>query len=130
LTEVGRHFALSLGYDSKGRIGVHLDTYLAIAGIVIGLAATVMAIPPLFQMMFGRPRLEFHADDFTGPDGKLLLIAIKNTKTKSRFLRKIGVEREVGNVHAFIDIQEQGTNRFVRKDIFGCSIAHRLGSKI
>lgn len=94
-----------------------IDTDLAIVGIGIGLAAVAMAVPPLFQMIFGRPQLEFTADEFTGPDGKLLLIAVKNKKTKSRFLRKIGVEREVGNLLAYLDIQEQGTGRFVAKDI-------------
>jgi hypothetical protein len=44
---------------------------------------------------------------------------VKNSRRKSRFLRKIGVEREIGNVLAYLDIQEQGTNRFIRKDIFG-----------
>jgi hypothetical protein len=94
-----------------------IDTNLAVAGIVIGLAAVAMAAPPLFQMIFGRPQLEFETDEFTGPDGKLLLIAVKNKKTKSRFLRKIGVERETGNLLAFLDIQEQGTGRFVAKDV-------------
>jgi hypothetical protein len=94
-----------------------IDTALAIVGIVIGLAAVAMAIPPLFQMIFGRPQLEFKADEFAGPDGKLLLIGVKNERIKSRFLRKIGVEREVGNLLAYLDIQEQGTGKFVAKDI-------------
>jgi hypothetical protein len=98
-----------------------VDTDLAIVGIVIGLIAVVIAVPPLLQMLYGRPRLEFSFDEFTGPndDGKQLLIAIKNKRTESRLLRKIGVERTVGNVLAYFDIQEQGTNRFIKKDISG-----------
>jgi hypothetical protein len=85
---------------------------LGIVGIVIGLVALAVAIPPLFQMLYGRPRLEFLTDEFTGPDGKSLLIAIKNQPTRSRFLRKIGVEREIGNVLAYLDIQQQGTGQY------------------
>jgi hypothetical protein len=96
-----------------------VDTGLAMVGIVLGLLAIAMAAPPLFQMLFGRPRLEFSVDEITTQDGKQLLIAIKNQKTKSRFLRRIGVEREIGNVLAYFDIQEQGTNKFVAKDISG-----------
>jgi hypothetical protein len=92
---------------------------LGIVGIVIGLVALAVAIPPLFQMLYGRPRLEFLTDEFTGPDGKSLLIAIKNQPTRSRFLRKIGVEREIGNVLAYLDIQQQGTGLFVAKDVSG-----------
>ena len=96
-----------------------VDAALAIVGIVLSLAAIVMAAPPLLQMLCGRPRLEFAADEFTGPDGKQLLITIKNKRIDSRFLRKIGVERVIGNVLAYFDIQEQGTNKFIKKDISG-----------
>jgi hypothetical protein len=96
------------------------ETYLAIAGVFLGLAAIAMAAPPLFQMLYGRPRLEFAADEFTDADGgKSLLITIKNKKIESQFLRKIGVERETGSVVAFLDIQEQGTNKFIAKDVSG-----------
>jgi hypothetical protein len=78
-----------------------------------------MAAPPLLQMAYGRPRLEFAADEFTGPDGKQLIIAIKNQSTRSRLLRRLGVEREIGNVIAYFDVQEQGTKRFLKKDVFG-----------
>jgi hypothetical protein len=27
-------------------------------------------VPPLLQMIYGRPQLEFAADEFTGPDSK------------------------------------------------------------
>jgi hypothetical protein len=94
-----------------------VDTVLGIAGVVLGFVAIVMAAPPLLQMIYGRPRLEFAADEFTDPDGKQLLIAIKNKRTESRFLRKIGVERAIGNVLAYFDIQEQGTKRFIKKDV-------------
>jgi hypothetical protein len=76
----------------------------------------VMAAPPLLQMIYGRPRLEFDCQEFTGTDGKQLIIRIKNQVT-NRLLRKLGVEREAGDILAYFDIQEQGTNRFVKKDV-------------
>jgi hypothetical protein len=96
-----------------------VDTDLAIAGIVLGLVAIAMATPPLFQMLWGRPRLHLAVDDFTGPDGKMLLVTIKNLRVENGFLRKIGVEREIGNVAAYFDIQEQGTGKFLQKNISG-----------
>jgi hypothetical protein len=96
-----------------------VDTALAVAGIVLALIGILMAAPPLLQMFYGRPQLEFAADEFTGPDGKQLLIHIKNHSTKSRFLRKLGVERQIGDVIAYLDIKEQGTNKFIKKDVFG-----------
>jgi hypothetical protein len=94
-----------------------IDTDLAIACILIGILALVMAVPPLLQMFYGRPRLEFTTDEFTGPDGKLLLVAIKNKKTENRLLRNLGVQREIGDVLAYLDIQEQGSGRFIAKDV-------------
>ena len=70
-------------------------------------------------MFYGRALLGFAADEFTGPDGKQLLIHIKNESTKSRFLGKLGVERQIGDVIAYLDIQEQGTKKFIKKDVFG-----------
>ena len=68
-----------------------IDTDLAIVGIVIGVLAIAMAIPPLFQMMFGRPNLAFEADEFTGPEARILVLAIKNPPVRNKFLRWMGV---------------------------------------
>jgi hypothetical protein len=91
------------------------DHWLAIVGVALGLLAIAMAIPPMLQMMFGRPKLEFKPDEFTDENGKMLLLGIKNRATG--FLRRLGVEREMGNVLAYFDIQEQGSKRFFLKDI-------------
>ena len=55
-------------------------------------------VPPLLQMIYGRPQLEFAADEFTGPDSKAnsLIVGIKNQRTGSQLLRTLGVEREIG----------------------------------
>ena len=96
-----------------------VDHWLAIVGVALGVVATVMAAPPLFQMLFGRTRLVFEADDFTGPEGRILVIAIKNPPVANRFLRFIGIEREASDVTAFFDIQELGTQRIVVRSVTG-----------
>jgi hypothetical protein len=53
-------------------------------------------VPPLLQTIYGRPQLEFAADEFTGPDSKQLIVGIKNQRTGSQLLRTLGVEREIG----------------------------------
>jgi hypothetical protein len=95
------------------------DHWLAIVGVALGVAAIAMAAPPLFQMFFGRPKLRFEASDFTGPDGRILVMAIKNPPVRSRILRALGVEREYGDVISFFDIQELGTGKIIAKDIRG-----------
>jgi hypothetical protein len=81
--------------------------------------AVAMAIPPLFQMMFGRPRLTFEADEFTGPEARILVLAIKNQPVKNRFLKWLGVERESGDIIAFFDIQELGTGKILVRTVTG-----------
>ena len=90
---------------------------LGIAGLVIGVPALIMAVPPFFQMLWGRPRLDISFDEHTNEDGKQLIVSIKNRHTENRFLRGIGVEREIGNVLGFFDIQEQRTNKFIKQHL-------------
>jgi len=110
------------GTAQKRTEAVHftVDTALAIVGIVLGLVAIAMAVPPMFQMLYGRPQLEFATDEVHVADGagKVLLIAITNKKTENRFLQMIGVEREIGNVLAYFNIQDE-THNFIAKDISG-----------
>ena len=93
-----------------------LGTALGFAGLVVGVPALVIAISPFVQLIWGRPSLELSPDEFTGSEGKILIIKIKNQQTK-KFLHRIGVERETGYVQASFDIQEQGTNKFVVKGV-------------
>jgi hypothetical protein len=86
---------------------------------VIALVVGIMAIPTILQMFFGRPRLTFEADDFTGPEGRILIIAIKNQPVKNSFLRLIGVEREAGDIIASFGIQELGTGRIIAGSVTG-----------
>jgi hypothetical protein len=92
------------------------------AGFIVGIIAllvSIMAIPTILQMFFGRPRLTFEADDFTGPEGRILVLAIKNPPITNRFLRLMGVERESGDVIAFFDIQELGTGKLIARTVTG-----------
>src|SRR6266849_1229537 len=93
-----------------------IDTDLAIVGIILGLVAIAMAVSPFAQMIWGRPELKFDFSEFTG-DRKMLVCTIKNERVKNRFLRWIGVRREKGELQAFISIKEQGTNKYIAKDI-------------
>lgn len=93
-----------------------------VASLIIGIVAlvfSVLAIPTALQMFYGRPHLTFEADDFTGPDGRILLIAIKNPPVSNRLLRLASVERESADVSGFFDIQEQGTNRILARSVSG-----------
>jgi hypothetical protein len=89
-------------------------------GIVLALVALVVGVPPFTQMLFGRPKIIIGFDDFTGDDAsKAFVISAKNAGVKSRLLKMLGVVRESGDIQGFFDIREQGTNRYVAKDISG-----------
>lgn len=106
---------------------------LEVAGFAVGVIALVvgiMAIPTILQMFFGRPHLTFEADDFTGPDGRILVLAIKNPPITNRFLRLVGVEREAGDIIAFFDIQELGTGKLIARTVTGllqCAALQTMG---
>jgi len=95
---------------------------MATTGFIIGFIALVvgvMALPTIFQMIFGRPKLTFEADEFTGSDGKILLIAIQNQPVTNRLLRLMGVERDEGEITAFVDVHEDGTKRIIARSMSG-----------
>jgi len=95
---------------------------MELAGFIVGVVALVvgtMAIPTILQMFYGRPRLTFEADDFTGPEGRILVLAIKNPPISNKFLRLVGVEREAGDIIGFFDIQELGTGRLIARTVTG-----------
>jgi hypothetical protein len=93
-----------------------------VASLVIGVIALLVglaAIPTIFQMFFGRPHLTFEADDFTGPEARILVLKIKNEPVKHPVLRLMGVERDAGDLTAFFDVQEQGTGHFLARSMSG-----------
>jgi hypothetical protein len=93
-----------------GIIGVALSS--------IALVLSLMALLLVFQMFWGRPELRLAADEFTGSEGKILLIQVKNLPT-GKWGRRLGVERQTGQVQASFDIQEQGSKKFIVKSVPG-----------
>jgi hypothetical protein len=86
-----------------------IDTHLAIGGIVLGVIAITMATPPLLQMIWGRPKLEIgQADPIVADNHKMLFIMITNIPVTNRFLKFLGVEREIGHVGVTFDIRRIG----------------------
>lgn len=90
-----------------------------LAGIsVLALFLALLALPTVFQMFWGRPRLVINfgeqAYSFPQGEGKALMCLISNPPVESPVLRKIGVRRAAADdVFAGIRIYEEGTNRVV-----------------
>jgi hypothetical protein len=80
---------------------------------IIALVLALVALPPTFQMIFGRPRLrtEFK-EDITGA-GKRLICEISNVPVRSRSLRFIGVRRDAAAILADFQVREVGTNKVI-----------------
>jgi hypothetical protein len=91
---------------------------MEIASLIVGIIG-LAALPTVFQMVFGRPRLSFWTEEFTGPDGRILLFALKNEEVKNWLLRLLRVEREARDVQVFFSVQEQGTKKKIVKAASG-----------
>jgi hypothetical protein len=70
-------------------------------------------------MLFGRPNFAFEAEDFTGPDGRILVLKIKNEHVTGRFLLSMGVERDAADILAFFSVQELGTKKIIVHSVPG-----------
>lgn len=105
-----------------------METTSLIIG-VIALSFSFLAVPPILQMLFGRPKIVLGTDEFTGPDGKQLLITVRNRATE-KWLRRFLVERQIGNVLGFFDIQRLGSNEVVSADnsaLMSCAPTRETG---
>ena len=91
---------------------------MEIASLIVGIVG-LAALPTVFQMVFGRPRLSFWTDEFTGADGRILVFAFKNEEVKNWLLRLLRVEREARDVQVFFNVQEQGTKKIIVKAASG-----------
>ncbi|MFC0240382.1 hypothetical protein [Rhodopseudomonas telluris] len=91
-----------------------MDTWLAIAGIVIGLWALAMAAPPLFQMIWGKPNvsIELKKSDLSGR-GVQIRCYISNKPVTNRFLRTIGVVRQATEIFGDYSVSEYGTGKSI-----------------
>jgi hypothetical protein len=86
---------------------------LGVIGVGLGVPALAVAIPPFFQMMWGRPQLEIQFVEFTGTDGKDLMCSILNKPVKNRFLKAVGVRRDSGDLNASFDLLEEGSGKLL-----------------
>jgi hypothetical protein len=101
-----------------------------LAGLIVGVIALIFGVACFLQVYCGRPALKFEADEFTGTEGRILVLAIKNQPVKNPILKLCRVTREVGNVLAYLDIQEQGTKKFVKRNLTGwlnCAATREIG---
>jgi hypothetical protein len=88
-----------------------MDPALAIS--IVALLLALVALPPTFQMFFGRPCLRTRFTEQITADGKLLLSEISNAAVRSKVLRSIGVRRESATVFADFRVREVGTEKII-----------------
>ena len=58
---------------------------------VLALVVALMALPTVFQMVFGKPRLKIHSKEY---HNRGLYCLIQNLQTSNKFLKSIGVKRD------------------------------------
>ncbi len=88
-----------------------LGIFIGIAGFVLA----VMALPSVFQMMFGKPDLFVEFKSAELEEVKVLQCLISNRPINSRMLRWLGVSRQSTHLTASISIYERGTKKPIRE---------------
>jgi len=89
---------------------------MGIAALVISIIAlilSVMALPTVFQMFWGRPKLAADFWGLEGSAGKRFTCNITNAPVRGRILRRLGVRREPAVIFADFQVCEAGTNRIL-----------------
>jgi hypothetical protein len=84
------------------------------AALILGIIAlifSVMALPTVFQMFWGRPCVRIEFSSFESP--KKLFCELHSVPITNRFLWRLGVRRESAIVSADFTIFEDGTNRVI-----------------
>ena len=79
-------------------------------GLGLAIAALVLALPPIFQMFFGRPKLVVTFETAPVKQGIQLRCEIRNDPINS-WLKRIGSYRVPTNVSVIYEISEVGTNK-------------------
>ena len=72
---------------------------IPVAGLIVGTVALVMAVSPLAQLLFGRPKLSLQINE-SQPEGttaKALECQIYNKPFRSKLLRAAGASSERSN---------------------------------
>jgi hypothetical protein len=87
---------------------------------VIALVLAMIALPPVFQMVWGRPNVDVIFSDSKDESNqrKYLHCQIVNLPLENRLLQKLGVyRRPIDDVHAFFSVEDIKTHKIVVIDI-------------
>jgi len=97
----------------KGVFGIFPDNWEWV-GIVLGGGGLAMAIPSIFQMLWGRPILKVVFENGVEESKRFLPVYLSNPPIKNRFLRTLGVRREtIQSITAQFRISELGSGKIV-----------------
>jgi hypothetical protein len=81
---------------------------------IIGVGLALLALPTVFQMIWGRPRIEFEFEERTEDGKKVLACRIFNRAVKNPVLKFLKVRREVAHISAAYTVHNDATgNRIV-----------------
>ena len=87
---------------------------------VIALVLAIIALPPVFQMVWGRPNVDVIFSDSKDKRNqrKYLHCQIVNLPLENRLLQRLGVyRRPIDDVHAFFSVEDIKTHKMVVTDI-------------
>ncbi len=80
---------------------------------VAGVALAVVALPTVFQMLAGRPKIEFGFSEILTHDTKLLRIEIRNRPVSNAFLKFLGVRRDSAHITSGYTVVNAATGQKV-----------------
>jgi len=84
---------------------------------LIALTISIMALPTVFQMLWGGPSLQVNLDDRQVENNKTLRCSIVNKPVKNRFFSGVGVIRQPTEILGEIAISEAGSGRIIADSI-------------
>jgi hypothetical protein len=93
-----------------------MPTVWELSGVALGVIGILLAVPPFFQMKYGRPVLEATLGHSTICDGayKLLFALVWNRPIRGRTLAWLGVTRSpIAELMASVEVSESGSGRIV-----------------
>lgn len=89
------------------------DRFIGESGLAISVVALLLAIPPMLQMIFGRPKIRIKFDSSFEQGAQLLICNIYNMPIRNWFLKNMGITRDATDVYASFDLREHGTKKIV-----------------
>jgi hypothetical protein len=91
-----------------------------VAGL-LGLAISIMALPTVLQMLWGRPKPSVEFQSNRASSFVSLQCHIANAPIRSRVLRRIGITRQATKITTAIRVSEQGTGKLLVADMVSTS---------